>query len=486
MARCTMRVALAVVLLVAVWSALAAAAPNAPERLDATGVRSNDSVDVDATDDATTLLGTTTAEPSLSPGTETPTSETTVLDTTVSETTVSDTTVLDATTTVLSSPTNDTETTLPSTSSLADSTNSTLADPSLSTPTGPSTLSTESSGSADADLTAGTNLLAGRLDGGEFDSGNLDSGNLDGSTPVGGETVTLGDRLATDAAGEDERGAETAGSEGSDAGNQDSADHTVSAGVDAGVVADRPDEPAAPRSAEREAADGDGTPIPAISPRTGGAVGVGALGAAALTAYLSDGVGTVSGATSGARPAVEAARAGFGRFRRLVAPFRYSRHDDSDPLENETRAALYETVERSPGTYLSAISERADVSLSTARHHLDVLESEGFVTGAKVRGKRRFYPADVDDAELAAALEDEGTAPVLRALARLGPSHGGRLADDLRKDPSTVSHHLSRLEAAGLVERERDGRAVVNRLTPEVRAALGGDESDADSRTVAD
>jgi DNA-binding transcriptional ArsR family regulator len=40
------------------------------------------------------------------------------------------------------------------------------------------------------------------------------------------------------------------------------------------------------------------------------------------------------------------------------------------------------------------------------------------------------------------------------------------------RDASTVSHHLSRLEADGLVERERDGPAVVNRLAPATRAAL--------------
>ena len=87
--------------------------------------------------------------------------------------------------------------------------------------------------------------------------------------------------------------------------------------------------------------------------------------------------------------------------------------------------------------------------------------------------------------ELAAALDDEGTAEVLHALARLGASHGGRLADELDRDASTVSHHLSRLEDAGLVEREREGRAVVNRLAPEVRAMLRGDE-DGETPAVAD
>jgi predicted transcriptional regulator len=154
----------------------------------------------------------------------------------------------------------------------------------------------------------------------------------------------------------------------------------------------------------------------------------------------------------------------------------------------ETPVAYGEAIEESPGAYLSAVCESAEVPVSTARHHLDVLEAEDLVTTAKVRGKRRFYPGHAaDDAELVAALEDEGTASVLHALARLGDSHGGRIADELDRDPSTVSHHLSRLEDAGLVEREREGQAVVNRLAPGTREVLrGGERASAETSAVAD
>jgi len=40
---------------------------------------------------------------------------------------------------------------------------------------------------------------------------------------------------------------------------------------------------------------------------------------------------------------------------------------------------------------------------------------------------------------------------------------------------STVSHHLSRLEEDALVERERDGQAVINRLPPDVADAFADD-----------
>ncbi|WP_266074802.1 helix-turn-helix domain-containing protein [Haladaptatus caseinilyticus] len=162
---------------------------------------------------------------------------------------------------------------------------------------------------------------------------------------------------------------------------------------------------------------------------------------------------------------------GTPRLWRFMTMYRYSRYDDSDPLEHEVRQDLFARIERTPGLYLSELDERMSVSLSTIRHHLRVLEREKMITGAKLRGKRRFYPDD-EGVELAAALADGPTAAVLDAVARREPASGGELADELGRDPSTVTHHLKRLEADGLIERERDGRAIVNRLSSETRNAF--------------
>lgn len=70
-------------------------------------------------------------------------------------------------------------------------------------------------------------------------------------------------------------------------------------------------------------------------------------------------------------------------------------------------------------------------------------------------------------------MEKESTQAVIEALAA-APDSISSLPDRLAKDPSTVSHHLSRLEADGLVERERDGQSVTNRLTPGLRAMFEG------------
>ena len=209
-------------------------------------------------------------------------------------------------------------------------------------------------------------------------------------------------------------------------------------------------------------AGGDGArPIP--GGLTGGAtLGLSALAAVAFVRSPVVGGGTGSGLLGTLLDEV----------RPFVLPLRYSRHDDSDPLEHEARELVYEIVNETPGSYLSEVSERAGLPLSTTRHHMKVLEREELVSGAKLRGKRRFYPAYAEGIELAAALNDESTASIIDALARLGAASVSNLADELGRDPSTISHHLQRLEGDDIITRERQGRAVVNKLSSDARTAL--------------
>lgn len=199
-----------------------------------------------------------------------------------------------------------------------------------------------------------------------------------------------------------------------------------------------------------------------------------AAAATAVTGVGAVAVGTMLGTGTGVERTVTARAAnGLERLVRMVAPFRYSRYDGSDPLEHEDRATIHDYVRDHPGAYVSAVSQAVGVPHSTARHHVKVLEREGLVENAKVRGRRRLFPAHAGQQELAAAMTDEATAAILDAIARLGPCSGTALAEEVDRSVGTVSHHLSRLEQDGLVVREKDGRTTVNRLPTEVQEALG-------------
>lgn len=156
----------------------------------------------------------------------------------------------------------------------------------------------------------------------------------------------------------------------------------------------------------------------------------------------------------------------------LVVLLGYSRHDDSDPLANDRREAIYERIERSPGIHVTKLADETRTHRSTVRYHLRMLDREGLIAGETVRGKHRLYTTDAADATVLAALSDAATADLLRTIERVEPASVSVLATELDRAPSTISYHLSRLAEDDLVDREREGNAVHTTLSAHVRDAL--------------
>jgi ArsR family transcriptional regulator len=80
-------------------------------------------------------------------------------------------------------------------------------------------------------------------------------------------------------------------------------------------------------------------------------------------------------------------------------------------------------------------------------------------------------------ARLLKVLADETRLAVVRQLLD-GPRHVGDLNDEIDIDQSLLSHHLKVLREAGMVESERDGKAVLYRLAPSIEKRRRGDTLD--------
>ena len=76
-------------------------------------------------------------------------------------------------------------------------------------------------------------------------------------------------------------------------------------------------------------------------------------------------------------------------------------------------------------------------------------------------------------ADILKVLADDTRLAVVRQL-MTGPKHVGELNEPLDVEQSLLSHHLKVLKDAGLVEAERDGKAVLYRLHPNVEARRSG------------
>lgn len=207
-------------------------------------------------------------------------------------------------------------------------------------------------------------------------------------------------------------------------------------------------------------------PLPAV-------LGIGGLGAILFTSSrFTDGLGAIV-ARDWVGASLKGRLAGWlGHLRPLLGLAGYQRYEGDDPLEHVTRATVFERIESEPGIYLAALSEATGLPMGTVRYHLKILEFEGLVNRSPRNGRRRYYPIDVDPAVWETLLENSAARAVLSELATGGPTSVGDLADSVDRDPSTITHHTTRLAEMGLVERTREGRSTLNRLTEEGRAAV--------------
>lgn len=74
-------------------------------------------------------------------------------------------------------------------------------------------------------------------------------------------------------------------------------------------------------------------------------------------------------------------------------------------------------------------------------------------------------------------LADETRLCVVRQLIA-GPMHVNELNDAIGADQSLLSHHLKVLREGGIVEAQRDGKAVLYRLAPSFESRRRGDVID--------
>lgn len=153
----------------------------------------------------------------------------------------------------------------------------------------------------------------------------------------------------------------------------------------------------------------------------------------------------------------------------------YHRVDRDDLLDNETRSAIYQAIQATPGLHFSALARELDLGRRRLEHHLALLLAGDLLVEEQAYGYRCFFlPGQVppDTRPAASVLKARGAQAVLRALIDAGGTDLQTLADRAGVAISTASHHVDRLETAGLVGSQRDGRTRRLTMTELGRRAL--------------
>ncbi|MHB9285773.1 winged helix-turn-helix transcriptional regulator [Halobacteriales archaeon Cl-PHB] len=148
---------------------------------------------------------------------------------------------------------------------------------------------------------------------------------------------------------------------------------------------------------------------------------------------------------------------------------------------SDVRQAVEEHVRSEPGVHFNELARDLDIATGQAQYHLRRLVRAGDVVSESLRDRTHYYPAEYDAWErrvLALLRRETAREIIVVALEQEDPA-AADLADELDVARSTISWHLSTLEATGVAEKTYDssGRVRVELTKPaEVRRLLGAVE----------
>lgn len=140
----------------------------------------------------------------------------------------------------------------------------------------------------------------------------------------------------------------------------------------------------------------------------------------------------------------------------------FSRIESPRLLDHPVRRSIVDVVEAQPGIHYQAILRTVGGGKGAVEHHLGKLVAAGLLRRHRGPGYTCYFPAGTDRRVAAAAgvLKADGARRVLAAASGRPGASSVDLAQATGLDASTVSHHVHRLAAAGLVRTTREGRTL--------------------------
>lgn len=208
-------------------------------------------------------------------------------------------------------------------------------------------------------------------------------------------------------------------------------------------------------------------PAPPVTPAT--AAGSPAPGRSAPLAWAptpaqAAGVGAVAAAVGLLYYLWPLAKGGLGLFSRLREP---------EVVAHPARRQLLQLIEAEPGIHFKEMARRTGLPNGSLVHHLETLRRGGQVVARPSGGYTLYFlgpRVPAGSAEAASALKADGARRILELVRQQPGLSSADVAARCGLQPSTVSYHVQRLQAAGLLAGLRDGRAL--RLLPTEAPAI--------------
>lgn len=143
---------------------------------------------------------------------------------------------------------------------------------------------------------------------------------------------------------------------------------------------------------------------------------------------------------------------------------------NNDILSVASRRRIFECVTANPGAHLRDLARRCATPLGTCLYHLDCLETSGLIVSRRDGRYKRYFGSHSlgrREKEVVSLLRHSAPRRLVTALLSQGGATQRQLCDAIRVSRSTVSFHLARLVAEGVVGRvPRRPEAVYEVLEP--------------------
>ncbi|MFO1533070.1 MAG: winged helix-turn-helix transcriptional regulator [Thermoplasmatota archaeon] len=130
-------------------------------------------------------------------------------------------------------------------------------------------------------------------------------------------------------------------------------------------------------------------------------------------------------------------------------------------LDLEARRRIVERVREAPGLHLRALAEALRMPVSTLEYHCYHLVKHGHLDTREQGGFKAFFPGhgiDRRDKDILAVVRHEAPRRIATHLLLHPGTTPGALKDVVALSGPTLSFHLKKMRAAGLLREEPEGR----------------------------
>lgn len=151
---------------------------------------------------------------------------------------------------------------------------------------------------------------------------------------------------------------------------------------------------------------------------------------------------------------------------------------DRNEILGGIRKDIYAYIAEHPGEHLANITKKFDLSSSSARYHLSVLEGMDRIVSHKNGKYKRFYVNKNGYSKytngngykhIMSALKNNTARKIVKFLISHPEANQKRVSNALKIHPSTVNWHAKRLRDAEIISKQKKGKEIVYSLNSDVQ-----------------